>query len=202
MNDELALLEAWQSGDAGAGERLFRRHFDAVYWFFATKLDHGADDLAQDTFAAVLRNREQAGRRHSFRAYLFAVARSKLIDTLRTRHRQFDPLEVSVADLGTSPTSALGRRQEHVQLLSALRQLPVDLQLVLELHYVERLHGPEIAEALELPEGTVRSRLRRALTALRERLDAAAEGGQPSSAEHDLERWAEELQALRPVRKG
>lgn len=196
MDDELALLEAWRAGDAKAGQHLFRRHFDAVYWFFATKLDHGADDLAQDTFAAVLRNREQVGRRHSFRAYLFAVARSKLIDRLRTRRRDFDPLEVSVVDLGGSPTSALGRRQEHARLLSALRRLPVDLQLVLELHYFERMRGPEIAAALELPEGTVRSRLRRALAMLRELLTAEAPGA-AEPGEGDLERWAEELRALR-----
>jgi RNA polymerase sigma factor (sigma-70 family) len=127
MDDEVAQLEAWRAGDAKAGERLFRRHFDSVYWFFATKLDHGADDLAQETFAAVLRNREQVGRRHSFRAYLFAVARSKLIDRLRVRGRDFDPLVASVVDLGTSPTSVLGRQQEHGRLLSALRRLPVDL---------------------------------------------------------------------------
>jgi RNA polymerase sigma factor (sigma-70 family) len=197
MDDELALLEAWRAGDAGAGERLFRRHFDAVYWFFATKLDHGADDLAQDTFAAVVRNREQVGRRHSFRAYLFAVARSKLIDRFRKHGHEFDPMVASAVDLGASPTSMLGRRQEHARLLSALRRLPVDLQLVLELCYVERMRGPEIAEALELPEGTVRSRLRRALAALRELLlaEAAEEASVP--AEDDLERWADELRALR-----
>jgi RNA polymerase sigma factor (sigma-70 family) len=197
MEDELALLEAWRSGDAKAGERLFRRHFDSIYWFFATKLDHGADDLAQETFAAVLRNREHAARRSSFRAYLFAVARSKLVDRLRTRGKDFDPLVASVADLGTSPASALGRRQAHARLLSALRRLPVDLQLVLELHYFERMRGPEISEALELPEGTVRSRLRRALVAVRELLTAEAGQGTSADAEHDLEQWASELRALR-----
>ena len=197
MDDELALLEAWRAGDAAAGQQLFRRHFDAVYWFFATKVDHGADDLAQDTFAAVVRNREQVGRRHSFRAYLFAVARSRLIDRLRVRGRDFDPMETSIVDLGGSPTSALGRRQEHARLLSALRRLPVDLQVVLELHYVERLPGPEIAEVLELPEGTVRSRLRRALAALRELLVSEAGPGDTASADDDIERWAEELRALR-----
>jgi RNA polymerase sigma factor (sigma-70 family) len=197
MDDELALLEAWRSGDARAGDRLFRRHFDAVYWFFATKVDHGADDLAQDTFAAVVRNREQVGTRHSFRAYLFAVARSKLIDRLRMGNHGFDPMVSSVVDLGTSPTSAIGRRQEQAQLLSALRRIPVDMQTVLELYYVERLQGAEISEALELPLGTVRSRLRRALEALRELL--RAEGGEAASVpgEDDIERWAEELRALR-----
>jgi RNA polymerase sigma factor (sigma-70 family) len=197
MDDELALLEAWRAGDVVAGDRLFRRHFDAVYWFFATKLDHGADDLAQDTFAAILRNREHVGRRHSFRAYLFAVARSKLIDRLRVRSRDFDPMVTSVVDLGTSPTSVLGRRQEQARLLSALRRIPVDLQLVLELFYVERLQGPEIAEALELPEGTVRSRLRRALTVLRELLLAEAGQDEAAPADDDIERWAAELRALR-----
>ena len=171
-DDELALLEAWRTGDAKAGDRLFRRHFDAIYRFCASKLDRGADDDAQETFTAVLRHRQDAAQRSTFRAYLFAVARRKIIDVLRAR-RDFDPLVTSVVDLGGSPTSALVHRQSHARMLAALRRLPVDLQIVLELHFFEHMSGSEIAEVVAIPEGTVRSRLRRAIAALREQLAGA-----------------------------
>jgi RNA polymerase sigma factor (sigma-70 family) len=192
MSDE-RLLEAWREGDAASGQELFRRHFDAVYWFFRNKIDAGADDLAQETFLALVRNRETVGRKHSFRAYLFAVARSKLIDALRGRapDRMIDPMESSVIDLGGSPSSIIDGRREQVQLLSALRRLPVDLQVMLELRYFEQLSGPELADALDVPEGTVRSRLRRALGLLREALGTDTAFGDAS--DDDLERWAREL---------
>src|SRR5688500_11859818 len=105
MSDE-RLLEAWRGGDAASGQELFRRHFDAVYWFFRNKIDAAADDLAQHTFLALVHDRDAVGRRHSFRAYLFAVARSKLIDALRGRapDRIIDAMESSVVDLGGSPS--------------------------------------------------------------------------------------------------
>jgi RNA polymerase sigma-70 factor (ECF subfamily) len=55
-------------------------------------------------------------------------------------------------------------------MLSALRRLPLDDQLLLQMHYWDGLTGPALSRALDLPEGTVRSRLRRAKAKLAERL--------------------------------
>jgi RNA polymerase sigma factor (sigma-70 family) len=187
------LLERWREGDAVAGRELFSRHFESVFWFFRNKIDSGADDLAQDTFLALVRNRETVGRKASFRAYLFAVARSKLIDALRARAptRALDTMTSSIIDFGHSPASAIDGRREQVQLLAALRRLPIDLQVILELRFFEQLSGPELADALDLPEGTVRSRLRRAFELLREHLGGTAELA--AAADTDFESWAREL---------
>jgi RNA polymerase sigma-70 factor (ECF subfamily) len=94
-------------------------------------------------------------------------------------------------------------------LLAGLHALPLDLQLALELRYWEDQSGPELAAILELPEGTVRSRLRRGLEALRDALAAhdAAASGQPSSprsslapaVDEDLEAWALRLRQTMPL---
>jgi len=67
--------------------------------------------------------------------------------------------------------------------------------VLLELHDWEKLAGPELAEILGVPEGTVRTRLRRAKQLLLERIDALAQGGPLATLEVDLDGWAEALRA-------
>jgi RNA polymerase sigma-70 factor (ECF subfamily) len=187
------LLDAWRAGDETAGRELFRRHFDAVFWFFRNKIDAGAEDLAQDTFLALVRNKETVGRHGSFRGYLFTVARSKLIDAIRSRATGgvVDPLQSSVAELGLSPSAVIDGHRRQVQLLAALRRLPLELQMLLELRFFEQLSGPELAEVLGMPEGTVRTRLRRALELVRAHFGKPDEVAVPS--DEDLQSWAAQL---------
>ncbi|MEO1065567.1 MAG: sigma-70 family RNA polymerase sigma factor, partial [Actinomycetota bacterium] len=104
----------------------------------------------------------------SFKGYLFGIARRQLFRHLRDQHRdpELDFMSRSIADLGPGLPTNLGRKREHRVMIEALRNLPLDLQLVLELYYWEELPAPAVAEALEIPEGTVRSRVRRAREAL------------------------------------
>jgi RNA polymerase sigma-70 factor (ECF subfamily) len=76
----------------------------------------------------------------------------------------------SIAQLITTPASKLARRQQQVQLLEALRQLPVEQQTLLELHYWEDLGIGELAEIFEAEAATIRTRLHRARKALRDRM--------------------------------
>ncbi len=195
VNGELELLQAWRGGDDRAGSRLFELHFDAVHRFFYGKVeDSVVEELAQDTFLSVVRNRESLSHHRSVRAYLFTVARNKLYDLLRKRGREpraADLAECSLEDLGPTPTGMFARLEQEQLLLQALRSLPVELQILMELRYFEGLRGPELADALEAPEGTVRSRLRRALQLLREQLERlAASPEQVESTMSDLEDWA------------
>jgi RNA polymerase sigma-70 factor (ECF subfamily) len=91
----------------------------------------------------------------------------------------------------------MARRDEHHMLLLALRRVPIDVQDLLELHYFERLSGPELAAVLQIPEGTVRSRLRRAVMLLRAEVERIA--GTPALVESTLgsiSGWAAEIRAL------
>lgn len=195
-DDDLVLLEAWQAGDKAAGERLFERHFDAIFRFFRNKVREGADDLVQQTFLACVRSRDRFRKEASFRTYIFRIAHSKLYDHLRAG-RKGDAVDfgvTSVADLGHSPSAILVKDEEQRLLLQGLRRLPVDFQVALELFYVERLRGPQLAEVLGLPEGTVRSRLRRGRELLRAAVLELAEN--PTSAESsiaDLDAWADRV---------
>jgi len=191
------LLDAWRAGDAAAGQDLFERHFDALYRFFRNKADDAVDDLIQSTFEAAIAHREAFRGDSSFRSYLFAIARNELYAFWRKRARRASEVDIgeqSVEDLGTRPSAVIARRREQQLLLRALRAIPLDLQVVLELHYCEELTGPELAVALELPEGTVRSRLRRGREALEEAMQRLADDPATlSSSLADFERWAASL---------
>ncbi|HVH99110.1 MAG TPA: RNA polymerase sigma factor [Enhygromyxa sp.] len=172
------LLAAWREGDRRAGGELFGRYFDELYGFFYNKVgtSDDAQDLVQQTLLACVRNRDGFRGDASFRTYLFTVARSRLIDRHRQRARIGELASVgSLRDPGQSLSTWFRKRERASKLLDALAGLSLDHRLALELHYVQGFHGSELATVLGLPEGTVRSRLRRAKAALLERLGSSRE---------------------------
>jgi RNA polymerase sigma-70 factor (ECF subfamily) len=188
------LLDAWRAGDRAAGSELFARHFGPVYGFFRSKIEHVAEDLTQQTFLRCVEARDDFRGAASFRCYLFVVARNVLYSHLRRRgNRDIDlDFEVnSLEDLVASPSTLLVVREEHKLLVHALRRLPIALQVALELYYVQRLRGDELAEVLGIPVGTVRSRIRRGIEQLRANISELADSAQPvRTTLTDLARWA------------
>ncbi|MEM7159148.1 MAG: sigma-70 family RNA polymerase sigma factor [Myxococcota bacterium] len=175
-----ALLRAWGEGDKHAAAQLIDRYFDEVHGFFASKVPDEAEDLTQQTFLGCVERRDQLAAIHTFRAFLFAVARHRLIDHFRRKGSapRLDATVTSLADLGTSPSRAVARDREQRVVLEGLRRIPLDSQLILELYYWQSLTGRELAEVLDVPEGTARSRLRiakRQLTEEIERVNEAAD---------------------------
>lgn len=194
------LFEAWQRGDRKAGARLFERHYDAIARFFHNKVAlRDADDLIQRTFLRCVETNGRIRKPSSFRYYLFGVARNVLLEYLEEksrRQRREAPnfLTSSVEDLAPTPSTALARAREEQLILGALRRLPLELQIVLELYFWEDLGGRELAEVLELPEGTVRTRLRRAKQLLEEQIARLSESPRLlESTLCDLEGWAQRL---------
>jgi RNA polymerase sigma-70 factor (ECF subfamily) len=175
VDDEDQLLDAWSSGDTDAGDKLLRLHFNSVYRFFVTKAPDAVDDLIQATFLEALSTKEQFRRESSFRSYLLGIARHQLFRLYRSRSRDrlvFSPNEHSALDTGTTPSAALGRKREEKLLMRAMLSIPVDLQIVLERHYWEGTSTRELAAVLEVPQGTIKSRLRRARKAVGAAIDA------------------------------
>ena len=174
MVDDWELLAAWRAGDAGAGNALVAAHFEAVSRFVRGKLGDDVEDLLQQTFLACVEGKDRiAGV--SFKSYLFGVATRRLFDHLRGRYRAGRPVsfsEISLADLGTTPSERVARNERAELVQAALRQIPVDAQIALELAYWEGLSGAEIAVALDIEPGTVRSRLSRARDQLRDAVRA------------------------------
>lgn len=199
ITDEV-LLDAWRTGDQSAGNDLLKRHFQALYRFFRNKAEDATDDLVQATMLASLRGRDQFRNSSSFRTYLFAIARHELFRYLRTKRRSplvMDGETSSIWDIDPTPTQIQAARQEQQLLLSALRRIPVNLQIALELHYWESLTTAELAEVLQIPQGTVKSRLRRGREALDRELRALSAGyltpDQLTSTLNDLAGWARSI---------
>ena len=173
--DDFQLLDQWRDGDTQAANTLLSRHYDVVHRFYRNKVDDEVEDLAQRTFLACVAKKEQFARRTTFRAYLLRIARNLLFDHYRRRRARASRFElgsVSAVDLGASPSSNCARTQRDELLMRALREIPLDHQIALELHYWGGVSSTEIAEILELPIGTVKGRIQRARAALRERLAA------------------------------
>lgn len=167
-----ALLQAWRGGDRQAGSVLFERHYPALYSFFRNTAWGDRDDLVQRTFLICVESRDRLREDGSFRAYMLTIAQRLLFASYRARAttRQFDPSISSLEDLHPSPSELVVRRSELQQLVEGLRRIPVEQQVALELFYFHGYRGPELAAILEVPEATVRSRLKRGLDKLREQM--------------------------------
>jgi RNA polymerase sigma-70 factor (ECF subfamily) len=195
-SDEELLLQ-WREGDTRSGEALFDRYYGPVSRFFANKVQRERDDLVQATFSACLEKVDGLRTASSFRSFLFGIARFELLHHYRRKTKQGVSLDTerdSVCDLDPSPSLVVAKRQEQRLLLEALRRIPLQLQIVLELSYWEQLTSAEVAEIIDVPVGTVKSRLRRA----RERLEAAmAEVSESpallASTTANLDAWAGDL---------
>jgi RNA polymerase sigma-70 factor (ECF subfamily) len=197
IDDETLLLTRWRAGDKRAGSMLFDGHFDAVWRFFAGKVSGDVEDLVQQTFLACVNRRDHIRPELGFRPYLFATARSKLYDHLRKQAQtpEIDGGTVSLVDLGVTPSTILSEREDEIVVMNALRQLPLELQIALELYYFESMRGPALADVLGVPEGTVRSRLRRGLQLLRTKVDElAASPDLRRQTRSTLASWAAALQ--------
>lgn len=191
MATDAELLEAWRDGDTAAGEALVQSNFESIYRFFRNKVDGDLDDLVQATFARCVERRDEAKIRE-FRPYLFGVARNVLREHYRKRTRaEVDLGSASVADLGASPSTFVARKQDHRLLLEALRQIPLDDQIALELVYWESMTGRELAAVMGVPEGTARTRLRSARLSLEAALSRIARSPEALKSTLDnLERWS------------
>ena len=194
MRSDLELLEAWRGGDRSAAGDLFDRHGASIYRFFANKVDRDVEDLVQATLMGCVAGRDRVRDGAHFRAYLFGVARNTLRSYLHQRKRTLvdDELNVSsIHDLGLGPSKLVVQQQEQRLLLEALRSIPVESQLLLELRYWEELSTEELAEVFGVAPGTIKSRLSRARTRLRGRLEAMLASHKELEATlTDLDAWA------------
>ena len=201
--DDFALLNAWRDGDHEAGDDLFRRHVRSVYRFFRNKAPDAVDDLTQRTMLALVEGRDWFEHASSFRTYMFGVARNQLLMHLRTAYREgarFDPDAWSLVQLSGAGGRQVAAAQERELVQQAMRRLPVDYQVALELHYFEELGVAEIAEVQDVSVGTVKSRLSRGRKLLRDRVaELAASEELLRSAVADLER---SIRALPTAVKG
>lgn len=166
LSDEQLLERVAERRDADAFAVLYRRYARAVYSLVVRLLRDSAtaDDVAQEAFASVWRAaRGYRRERGSAAGWLFAIARNAAIDAGRARV----PLAVGElperADPGPLPDDQAIREMEAFRVHVAVDSLPEREREVIELAYFSGLAQSEIAQQLELPLGTVKTRTRSAL---------------------------------------
>lgn len=195
MADDAGLLLAWRDGDPDAGNELFLRHFPALWRFFRGKVGDEAEDLIQRTMLACVGSRDRV-HGDGFRPYLFRIARNELVDHYRRRsahERRFEPVEHSLCDVGPLASTALMEHEEQKVLLAALRRLPLDVQLTMELYYWEGLRHAELADVLGVGTDAIKKRLQRGRAQLREIIEQLAEASVVASTLTRLDDWARSL---------
>ena len=192
------LFELWREGDRQAAGALFDRHHASIARFFSFRLGPDTSDLIQRTFLALIEGAERYRGDVGFRGYLFGIARNVLLRELRERSYkrarfEFDPSTTSIAALDPSPSSVLAVKLRYRLLLTALRELPVDVQIMLELHYWEKMKIDDIALSLDMNKNTVRTKMRRGREKLEAHMQRLRESGPEIVARdsvYDLGEWA------------
>jgi RNA polymerase sigma-70 factor (ECF subfamily) len=168
---ERSLIAGVLAGSEADLEALFRRHWPRAYRAaFLIVHDHAAaEDIAQEAFLAAIRRLDHFDRRRRFAPWLGTIVANRAIDWSRSRTaRRESGQEPPAALAAPEPVPATGRYSE--ELMGALRNLSPEHRAVVVMRYVLEFTPGEIAGALNLPRGTVNSRLRRALDALQEAL--------------------------------
>ena len=170
-----ALIERCLAGDQQAWEQIVRLHWRKVFnvaYKFVGKHDQ-AEDLTQDIFLKIFRSLDSFDRRANFQTWLISVSRNLCIDHYRsvrkereTIDRDIDPGDVTPISAEVSPYAALEARDRVTLLREALGTLPDTLRTAVLLRDIQELTYQEIADRLQLPEGTVKSRINRGRTEL------------------------------------
>jgi len=178
ISDEALMLD-FQRGSREAFDELFARYREPLYGFFRRRLgcNERADDLAQETFLAVIRATERYEPRALVRTYLYGIALKLVSSERRKQKRDGPPLEEAPEPVTESvPDTALWIRQ-------AIEKLEPNEREILMLREYEQLSYVEIAELLRLPLNTVRTRLFRSRMALKGLLHPEAEKQTVASGE-------------------
>jgi RNA polymerase sigma-70 factor (ECF subfamily) len=161
---DAALVRAAQRGSEAAVEELFARHWPDAYRT-ALLIAHdraAAEDIAQEAFLSALRALPRFDRRRPLRPWLHRIVVNRAIDWTRARRLRHEVDVDALPEQEAQAALALGLGE----VGAALARLSPEHRAVVVMRYLLELTPGEIASALELPRGTVNSRLRRGLDAL------------------------------------
>lgn len=174
------LVARVRRGDRAAGGRLLERYLRACRAVALAIIGDEADaeDICQDAFVAAVEHIDDCRKPERFGAWLMRIVRNRARNYARDRSaRGAIPLAPGLPSKEASPARAAERGELRERLIDALMDLPEVRREVLLLHDLEGWTHREIAERLELPQGTVRSHLHYARKQLRRKLGDAVEKG-------------------------
>jgi len=165
---ERRLVRAAQEGSADALAELYSAHWRRAHRaaYLVVHDAAAAEDVAQDAFLAAVGALDRFDRRRPFAPWLHRIVVNRALDWARR-----EALRRRVGAEDVEPTGP-DRPELGDELMAALRELPPEQRAVVVLRHLLEYTPGEIAAMLELPRGTVNSRLRRALDRLRETVEA------------------------------
>lgn len=183
------LLREYLQGKAASFELLVRRHTQELFQFVVrfTGESLAAEDVVQETFLQVHTSAASFDPARRFKPWLFTIAANKARDYLRRRNRRQElPFEARLGgeeDTGRrfldllaiedrSADDDLLMEEKRGAVRSAVETMPVKLREVLVLAYYHRFPYKEIAEILDVPVGTIKSRLHAAIASFRDAYEA------------------------------
>ena len=153
IKDQLLVMDA-QDGDAEAMEKLVCR-WQKRLWSYAYRLTcskEGAWDITQETWLGIIKGLRKLHDPAYFKAWAYRITTNKSIDWLKNKskdqHINLDSIEVDCY-----------RKNDDLRVKELIQRLKNDSGVVLSLYYFEQLSIPEISIALNIPQGTVKSRL-------------------------------------------
>ena len=184
------LVEAIRRGQQDAIRGLVERYSSRLFRYLTRFVGEAslAEDILQDTWLRVVERLDRYDRTRPFEGWIFAVARHRAIDALRRRARMrktlgqpaepfeteqgdhLDPLE-TVAAPDPSPLDVLTEAETEQRIAAAFARLPPHYREALTLRFHEEMHLDEIAQLLEVPLSTVKTRVQRGLLLLRQRAE-------------------------------
>lgn len=170
---DLELLQAVIEGDTTAFRGLVEKYQGRVYAMVYGMIRNREDarDITQEAFVKAYKNLDSFRLESSFYTWLYRIAMNLAIDLTRKKKRQgttsFDEavasknLDGGISELhhGDSPSKKLERKETYKLIMDALEKLPADQKQVILLRELEGLSYKEISDVMDIPEGTVMSRL-------------------------------------------
>lgn len=174
MTDERELIRRAKKGDADAFRLLVEEYQTAVYRLALRMCgESGAEDAAQEAFVAAWRGLPRFRGECRFSTWLYRLTTNAAIDYLRREQKQRtdgDLDDLPLADDSPSPQEQAERSETQQRVRKALAALSEEHRQILLLRYMQELDYGEIAQALHISVGTVKSRINRAKARLRELL--------------------------------
>ncbi|MGH9223732.1 MAG: RNA polymerase sigma factor [Acidimicrobiales bacterium] len=168
--DDGALVAAAQAGDRSALETLLRRHHDRLYAVCRRLTGSDADgaDACQEALISIVRGLARFDNRSSFGTWAYRVATNAALDELRRRRRRPEPEPdlPEVWEAGPVVVDGVEGVADRLDIDAALGRLPAEFRAPVVLRDLCGLSYEEIAEVLDIPPGTVRSRIARGRGAL------------------------------------
>ncbi|MCR2784547.1 MULTISPECIES: sigma-70 family RNA polymerase sigma factor [unclassified Microbacterium] len=175
IDDEGELASRFRAGDPDALKAMYDRWARLVYTIAARSLGDlaEAEDVTQRTFVSAWTSRDAfAPERGNLGGWLVSIARRRIADAHEARSRAAR-LEQAVASEALAPAAVTVDVEDSLMIAQEIEQLEPDAQSVIRLAFYDDLTHAQIADRLAMPLGTVKSHIRRSLSRLRTRLEAA-----------------------------